>query len=88
MKLQAHVIMNLALGISVGFGAAACQKTGEVSADRAESKTVTDIPVQSDWSYLFLNESAASVQKVPDGYGGPVPTSVKPRDPCPRCGMG
>ncbi len=33
MKLQAHVIMNLALGLSVGIGAGACQKTGKGSED-------------------------------------------------------
>jgi hypothetical protein len=42
MKLQAHVIMNLALGLSIGLGAAACQKTGKTSRQLKEDKTSTE----------------------------------------------
>ena len=96
MKLQAHVIMNLALGLSVGIGAAACQKTGKTSEDLVESKTITDTPVQPDWSHHFPSESAPAVESQPDGISEPVvepapmPVAKKRphRDPCPACGMG
>jgi hypothetical protein len=89
MKLQAHVIMNLALGLSVGIGASACQKTGKTSKDRIDGKTVTDTPVQPDWSHHFPGENK------PDGISEPVVepvptvTESRPRrDPCHGCGMG
>lgn len=94
MKLQAHVIMNLALGFSVGIGAAACQKTGKTSEDLVESKTVPDTPVQPDWSHHFQNETAPEVHKKPDGIGEPIvepeakPVAKEVRYPCPACGMG
>lgn len=93
MKLQANVIMHLALGLSVGIGAAACQKTGKTSEELEESRKTTDTPVQPDWSHHFPAENEPAQ---PDGIGEPVALpvampvgeSAPDFDPCHGCGMG
>ena len=101
MKLQAHVIMNMALGLSLGLGATACQKTGKTSEDRAESETTPDTPVQPAWLNMQVPETPSTQQEPPNHLDElpivkpkvkhkvmPVSKTVSHRDPCPACGMG
>jgi hypothetical protein len=87
MKLQAHVIMNLALGLSMGVGGAACQLDGKTSQDLAESKRVQQNTNQDI-------ESEQSTETHPEPVAAPAaPVAAEPRrtshrDPCPMCGMG
>lgn len=96
--------MNMALGLSIGLGATACQKTGKTSEDLAESTSVSDTPVQPDWAHVLQSEETPDFQeeKVPDPEGRyeetpdpivkdkvmPAPETNHHRDPCPACGMG
>jgi hypothetical protein len=94
MKLQAQVIMNVALGLSLGFVSTGCQMTGNKSKKPLENRSAATTPVQPDWTHVLQEEDMPTLPK-DEVREEPVSTPVAKRveevahrDPCPGCGMG
>ena len=83
MKLQAHVIIKLALGLSLGITPLACQKTAKAGADSAEPNGSVE-PTKPN--LVFGPEAVAPSALQPTSYT-PVDPPVRGHE-CPGCGMG
>ncbi len=89
MKLNAEVMMKLALGLTTATACVACQKTGKSSydapKDAAVDETIDMSIIRPDWGH---EEQSGPPHIIPPEPEPETPQDTTEGDPCPFCGMG